>query len=281
LIGPVFYEVNGERLAVWERPGAGSPILFAHATGMHAHCWNQIVEQLPGRHCIALDMRGHGLSSKPEPPYYWSRFGADVAALAQQMGLRGIIGAGHSMGGHSITFAAILNPAIFSRLFLIDAVILPPHYYTGHSREVHFARRRRNRWHSPQEMFDRFAERPPFNLWDRAILRDYCDYGLLPAPDGDGYVLACPPDVEGSIYENSGQCDANLYGRIGEVEAEVTVVRSGRLMPLEGPMEMGSSPTAPDLASKFKHAADLEIKGSHFIPMESPALIVELLDEVR
>ena len=277
MIGPVFYDVNGEHLAVWDRPGSGTPILFAHATGMHAHCWSQIIERLPGRHCIAMDMRGHGLSSKPEPPYLWSRFGEDVAALALQMGLRGVIGAGHSMGGHSIAFAAILNPAIFSRLFLIDAVILPVHYYTGHSREEHFARRRRNRWKSPAEMFERFQERPPFNVWDRATLRDYCEFGLIAAPDGDGFVLACPPDVEGSIYENSGQADANLYSRIGEIEADVTVVRAGKLMPLEGPMEMGSSPTAPDLSSKLKHGRDIYRDGSHFIPMESPDFIADLL----
>ena len=34
------------------------------------------------------------------------------------------------------------------------------------------------------EMLERFRDRPPFDAWDPAVLRDYVTYGLLPAPDG-------------------------------------------------------------------------------------------------
>ena len=50
-------------------------------------------------------------------------------------------------------------------------------------------------------MFERFKDRLPFARWRPEILRDYCDYGVLPR-DGQ-FVLACPPAVEASIYENS------------------------------------------------------------------------------
>ncbi|MCG8346819.1 MAG: hypothetical protein MI924_03430 [Chloroflexales bacterium] len=59
-------------------------------------------------------------------------------------------------------------------------------------------------------MFDRFVERAPFCRWDRTILRDYCQYGLLPAPDGDGYVLACPPAIEAAIYRYCATADMYL-----------------------------------------------------------------------
>jgi lipase len=277
--GPRFLDVNGVRLALWERPGHGRPILFAHATGFHARCWNQIIARIPSRPCYALDMRGHGLSSKSEPPYLWSRFGEDVAAVARLLGLRGITGAGHSMGGHSLALAAILAPAVFDDMLLIDPVIMPQSHYTGPAREPHFARKRRNTWQSAQEMFDRFRDRPPFRYWDEAVLRDYCEFGLEPAPSGDGFVLTCPPEVEGSIYENSGQPDADLYPRLGEVDARVTLIRARQLMPQGGPAFMAASPTAPDLAACFRHAHDIEVAGSHFIPMEAPQLIAEHLAE--
>ena len=271
-----FVDVNHQRLALWERPGDGTPILFVHATGFHARCWNQIIHQLPGRHCYAPDMRGHGLSSKPDPPYHWRWFSEDIAALARALNFTGIIAAGHSMGGHSLLLAASLVPGAFSHLVLIDPVIMPRDYYRPRTPEPHFARKRRNRWTSPDEMRDRFRDRLPFRDWDPAVLDDYCRFGLV--PDGGGFVLACPPDVEGSIYENSGQPEADLYPLMPSIRTPVTIIRSERSrMSMDGPSDMAASPTAPDLASHFPNARDIVVNHSHFIPMESPGTIARAL----
>jgi pimeloyl-ACP methyl ester carboxylesterase len=271
--GPRFFEINGARLAVFERTGSEPPVFFAHATGFHARSWNQIVTRIPHRRAIAFDMRGHGLSSKPAPPYHWRQFGEDTATLARELNLHGATGVGHSMGGHSLALAAALVPNAFAELILIDPVIMPRALYTGRLREPHYARKRRNRWASPDEMFERFKNRPPFRDWDQAVLRDYCNYGLVPAADGNDYVLACPPDVEASIYEASALNDANLYDEFGKIEAHVTVIRAPRLMPAEGPMDMAASYAAPDLATHFRHGRDVVAPHSHFIPMENPSLV--------
>lgn len=273
MTGPRFFEINGARLAVFERTGSEPPVFFAHATGFHARSWNQIVTRIPRRRAIAFDMRGHGLSSKPAPPYHWRQFGEDAATLARELNLHGATGVGHSMGGHSLALAAALVPNAFAELILIDPVIMPRALYTGRLREPHYARKRRNRWVSPDEMFERFKDRPPFRDWDQAVLRDYCNYGLVPAADGNGYVLACPPDVEASIYEASALNDANLYDEFGKIEAPVTVIRAPRLMPAEGPMDMAASYTAPDLATHFRQGRDIVAPHSHFIPMENPSLV--------
>jgi lipase len=268
--------VNGVELALYEWPGQDPPVLLCHATGFHARCWDQIVAHLPGRHCYAMDTRGHGRSSKPVPPYAWRNFGQDAAAVAETLGLSGAIGVGHSMGGHAVTLAAALRPESFSSLLLIDPVIRPRDSYVGPWREAHFVSKRRNRWASAQEMFDRFRDRPPFANWDRGVLRDYCDYGLL--PDGDGFVLACPPAIEASIYENSPAPASNIYPEIETIRIPVRVVRAGKV-PDPGDV-MGRSPTAPDLASNFRHGADLCLaEHSHFIPMEAPALTAKLIAE--
>ncbi len=278
LTGPEFVDANGVRLAVWERPGAHPPVFFAHATGMHARTWNQIANRIPTRRVIAFDMRGHGLSAKPESPYEWHVFGEDTAALVRALGVRGATGVGHSMGGHSLAFAAAMAPDAFAELLLIDPVIMPLALYTGEPREPHFTRRRRNQWTSPEEMFEAFKDRVPFSTWDTAVLRDYCDYGLLPSADGNSYVLACPPEIEGSIYENSTLHDANILDRLGLIEAPVTVVRAPRFMPLTGTMDMTASLTAPDLATRFQHGRDIVVPPSHFIPMEAPGLVAEYVN---
>ncbi|HVP48590.1 MAG TPA: alpha/beta hydrolase, partial [Bryobacteraceae bacterium] len=267
--GPHFVHVAGGPLAVFEREGAGPPILFAHATGFHARCWNQIIARIPDRRCIAFDMRGHGLSFKA-PPHNWRQFGEDSAGLVRKLDLHGATGVGHSMGGHSLALAAALVPGAFAELILIDPVIMPRALYTGRPRELHFARKRRNHWKSPHEMFERFKDRPPFMHWDQAVLRDYCDYGLIHDPAGHGYVLACPPEIEASIYEGSTLDDANIYEEISRIDAPVTVIRAPRFMPAEGPMDMAASLTAPDLAAHFHHGRDIVVPHSHFIPMEAP-----------
>ena len=221
-----FMQVNDQRLAVWERCGMGASILFAHATGFHARCWDQIIHRVPGAHCYAIDMRGHGLSSKPGPPYSWRWFGEDLAAVLREIKLKDAVGVGHSMGGHAVALAATLVPEAFKELLLIDPVIMPPGYYSPRERDPHFARKRKNQWQSAEEMIERFQDRLPFRDWDPAVLRDYCRWGLL--AQGDQFVLACPPEVEASIYENSGKPEANLYGIIERIEVPVTVVRSER-----------------------------------------------------
>ena len=48
----------------WGAPGPEPTIVLIHATGFHARCWDQVVKALPGRHVLALDLRGHGRSGK-------------------------------------------------------------------------------------------------------------------------------------------------------------------------------------------------------------------------
>ncbi|MDQ6760391.1 MAG: alpha/beta hydrolase, partial [Acidobacteriota bacterium] len=122
--------VNGQSLTVWQWAGDSPPLVLCHATGFHGRCWDQIVARLPGRHCIALDFRGHGRSSKPAPPYSWRAFGDDLAAILAALNIRDAVGVGHSMGGHSLVHAAAGMPQAFSRLVLLDPVIRPRPAYT-------------------------------------------------------------------------------------------------------------------------------------------------------
>jgi lipase len=273
MLEPRFIQLDDVSIAIWERPGPKPAVLYCHATGFHARCWDHIIE-LAGPHCsVAVDMRGHGVSSKPDPPIPWRTFGDDIAAIARELKLHKAIAVGHSMGGHSIALAAALQPEAFAELILLDPVILPESSYRGAAREPHFARKRRNRWESPEEMFTRFRPRPPFNAWDERALRDYCRHGLLPATDGNGYVLACPPEIEGAIYEYSQAHESNIYAEIARVQAPVTILRAPLLFSENPASDMLASPTAPDLASRFLNGRDIVVPHSHFIPMEAPELV--------
>ncbi len=283
--------VNGVALAVFEWPGEGPPLLFVHATGFHARCWDAVIRELPGRRAYAVDMRGHGRSEQTDPPYPWDLFGADLTALVRALDLRGAIGVGHSMGGHSVTMAAGVDPDRFAALLLVDPVITSPEGYrragrretaegepAGGEDATHFVARRRNEWASADEMYERFAGRPPFGGWEPAVLRDYCEHGILPAADGDGYVLACPPAVEAAVYAGSSGTD--VHDAVARIDVPVRVLRARAPEPGAG-RAFGASPTMPELASLFSRGEDVFLPDhSHYIPMESPGLVARHVREL-
>lgn len=255
-----------------------APVLLVHATGFHARCWDQVVRHLPGREVIAVDMRGHGRSGK-EAPITWDSFGQDLIALVEHLELRGAVGVGHSMGGHTLVQAAAARPEAFCRLLLIDPVIMEPAFYAAPPAwgegEEHPTAKRRNHWQSWQEMRDRFADRLPFSAWDPQVLEDYCRWGVLPQSDGgEGWVLACPPRIEAAIY--MGSSGRNIHDLLPGITLPVTVLRARPRSADRDPMDFSTSPTWPELASQFPNGRDVFLPQlSHFIPMEQPELVAE------
>jgi pimeloyl-ACP methyl ester carboxylesterase len=222
-----------------ELRGREAPILLAHATGFHARIWDQVIRHLGERHVIPVDQRGHGRSEKTEITH-WKVFGQDLAAFVRELDLFDVIGAGHSMGGHAMTEAAVAHPDRFRSLVLIDPVIASPGDYdeggwmiSSLGGREHPTAKRRNRFASIDEMFERFRNRKPYAHFDPSALRDHFEYGLLPASDGDGYVLACPPKIEASVYMTS-RTNAAVYDSIRAIEIPVLILRA------KGPLGSGT-----------------------------------------
>ncbi len=266
---------NGVNVAAWVWPGVDPPLLFAHATGFHGRAWDAICRGLPGRRRIAVEIRGHGRSSKPAPPYRWRDFGRDIAAVAEALGVHDALGVGHSMGGHSTVCAAALRPETYSALLLIDPTIMSRDLYGTAPPNASYIKKRRNVWKSAGEMIERFQNRLPFSRWHPQVLRDYCEFGILPR--GGDFALACPPDIEASIYHESRVPESGIYPEIGRIQQPVTVIRAGKTREA-GVFDLSTSPTAPDLAAHFRRGRDMVFEDcTHYIPMEAPERVVELV----
>jgi lipase len=261
-------------LGVWEFPGSGPTVLFAHATGFHARCWDQIVCRLPvAWRVIAVDLRGHGRSFQAvRRPTRWKQFGEDVAAIAQTLGLRDAIGVGHSMGGHSVLHSVTLRPETYGSLLLLDPVVMPPRFYGTPLMNDHYTRKRRNQWSSGEEMFERYQSRAPFSTWDRETLHDYCRYALREGTT----VLACDPDFEASIYEACSDAESNLHPDLPKISCPALVIRSKFDMG-EGEFDMNWSPCDPGLAGLLPKGRDYQAGTGHFIPMEDPGLVADAI----
>lgn len=279
------FRAKGARIVYFEWGAPHEPpVLLLHATGFHARVWDETIRALgAGWRAIAVDLRGHGRSEKTGPMGDWTLAADDVAELVAHLGLTSAIGVGHSMGGHLLVQVAARLPAAFARLVLVDPVIMAPEVYANPAHfampegQVHPVAKRRNAWASVQEMIEAFANRPPYAHWRRAVLEDYCRYGLLPAADGQGFVLACPPAIEASIY--TGSAGANILALVGKVNVPVAVLRAKPREP--GPRDradFSASPTWEKLAGLIPSGLDVPLYHlSHFIPMEQPDLVARYI----
>lgn len=266
----------------WGKPGAGPSVLLLHATGFHARLWDRVVAALPaGTHVVAPDHLGHGRSAKPASLSDWEVTSRALLPQVDLFGERPLVGCGHSMGGHALTRLAADRPAQFRHLFLIDPVIMDPAFYAMAAEtpladpSEHPVSRRRNRWDGWEAMLAHFAERPPYAHWQPEILADYCRFGLLPAADGEGFELACPPRLEASVYLGAARTDPHVW--LGRVAAPVSVIRA-RQAERAGSLDFSVSPTWPGLGMKLGAARDEQwAEHSHFIPMEAPQRLADLV----
>jgi pimeloyl-ACP methyl ester carboxylesterase len=80
--------------------GEGEPIFFIHGIGASRHSFDGLTAALKGEYrCIGYDLRGHGLSPKPRPPYTLEDLVEDLEALRRELGIEKAHFAGHSLGG--------------------------------------------------------------------------------------------------------------------------------------------------------------------------------------
>ncbi|GGJ43003.1 alpha/beta hydrolase [Sphingopyxis bauzanensis] len=266
----------------WGEPSDRPSLLLLHATGFHARLWDRVVAALPhGTHVIAPDQLGHGRSAKPASLSDWAKTADALLPLVDRFAGTPLIGCGHSMGGYVLTRLAAERRNAFAHIFLIDPVIMPPEIYIGAADAPvpdpaeHPVARRRSRWDGWEAMNAHFASRPPYAHWQREALADYCRFGLLAAPDGEGWELACPPALEASVYQNALRTNPHDWLECLAVPTSVIRARTGERA---GTLDFSVSPTWPDLGAALGAVRDEQwADQSHFIPMEAPQRLADLI----
>lgn len=102
--------------------GRGRPLVILPAwTNAANQYWRQIVDFARDHRVIAIDMRGHGESEKPEDGYRIGRFAADLESVLANLEIRDAVLMGHSMGC-SVIWAYLdhYGPQRVSKLVLVD-----------------------------------------------------------------------------------------------------------------------------------------------------------------
>jgi haloalkane dehalogenase len=129
---PHYRQHEGLRLAHLDE-GEGPALLFLHGEPTWSFLWRKVIAPVrdAGFRCIAPDLPGFGRSDKPIGIdwYSYDRHVDAIAALIEQLDLKGATMVVHDWGGPIGLRVAVEHSARFDRLVILDTGL-----FTGHQR---------------------------------------------------------------------------------------------------------------------------------------------------
>jgi pimeloyl-ACP methyl ester carboxylesterase len=119
-----FVHTNGIRLHVIDHGGSGPTLVLTPGLTANARFFDAVVGGLgDGVRVVAVDLRGRGLSDKPDTGYSMSDHAADIVGLVDVLGGGPIVMGGHSFGGLLTYFLATHHPEVVDRCVVLDAPV--------------------------------------------------------------------------------------------------------------------------------------------------------------
>lgn len=109
----------------WDPSGTddtGVPWLLVHGLASNARLWDGVAERLAtmGHRVVAVDQRGHGLSSKPDDGYDMTTVADDLRLLIDELGWDRPAVAGQSWGGNVVLELAFAHPESVGAIACVD-----------------------------------------------------------------------------------------------------------------------------------------------------------------
>lgn len=125
--GSSFVGACGVRLHVLSYPGSGPAVVVLPGITSPAIAWDFVARTLRDvAELHVVDLRGRGLSDRPERGYALDDYAADVAAVLAELRLDAPILLGHSLGARVAAACAVANPGRAGGLILVDPPLSGP-----------------------------------------------------------------------------------------------------------------------------------------------------------
>lgn len=252
-----FAKLNSKMLHYDWCPGEGVPIVFIHEMGGTLDSWSLVRNQLPGRATLAIDLCGFGLSEKPVGPVVIGDHVLDVVSLIEHIGVSNVHLVGGAVGGGiAIATAAALGERASRLTALAPATGIPT------ERRV-----------AVRELADMFA---------REGVRDFILSDTIPNAwpaeiferTGPGYELflatqfSTPPESLAATYRML--VDLDLESDLASLTCPSTFVA--------GTHDKARTPVlVRQIAKKVQGSRFLEISSGHFMALQTPKIVAELL----
>ena len=96
--------------------------LLVHGLASNARLWDMTALELAkmGHRVSAVDLRGHGMSDKPDYGYDFETLVSDIAKVTEALGLHGPILAGQSLGANLVLETAFVHPDLSRGVVCVD-----------------------------------------------------------------------------------------------------------------------------------------------------------------
>jgi pimeloyl-ACP methyl ester carboxylesterase len=178
-----FVDISDARLAYVDWGDNGPPLLLLHGDLRTGRSFDGVARDLyENFHVVSLDARGHGDSDWTPRGYRFDERVEDLKAFCDALSLTDIIGAGHSTGGVVMVLAADKYPGLFSRLALMEPmVIVDEPFQRMVTKRIDFDR---TTWKSREEVFEYLSKHHSAGRWRADVIRDVAAHESYQREDG-------------------------------------------------------------------------------------------------
>lgn len=97
---PIEHAPCGDQMIAYQETGGGPTLVLAHGLALDHSVWDALLPLLPERlRIIRFDLRGHGASATPPPPYAMGALVRDAEGLLDHLEVRDCVFLGSGLGG--------------------------------------------------------------------------------------------------------------------------------------------------------------------------------------
>lgn len=265
---------------------AGQPlVLFFHGNSFPASTYNVMLNALRqrGMKVQALEKIGHN----PAYPVTsnWPHLVQEIHAFAKPLTDQHpgpVVLVGHSLGGMLSLMLAAQFPKLAHAVVMVDAPALgglrakalqlsKTLSLTKKFSPGVVSQKRRNTWHSVEEVHAHFLSKKVFARWDPQVLNDYVHHGTHAEhrTEGSVRVLSFDRQIETQIYNSVPH---NLEGLLKKYPlacpVSLVAARHSREMRIAG----------FDFSTKITKGRICTIDGTHLVPMEKPLVTAAAIE---
>ncbi|MDP6537737.1 MAG: alpha/beta hydrolase [Gammaproteobacteria bacterium] len=257
--------------------GSGSVLHFSHANGYPPMAYRAMLKPFLQQYEVIASLHRPVWNPPPEPSSMksWQDFGVDLLHSLDSIDAT-VISVGHSMGAAAIVMAADKKPERFSKIVLIEPLLMPARYFYFLKllrplarRRVPLIRRtlqRIDRWSSREEAFEHFRPKQVFKRISDEVLWDYVNHGVNETQDGT-VCLAYSREWEAHCYLRA----ASIWKSLLRLDLPILAIRGGD----SNTVSRKSWNKWQSLSPRHQY---VEIKeAGHLVPFERPELIASII----
>jgi pimeloyl-ACP methyl ester carboxylesterase len=234
-----------------------TPVVLIHGVGLDHTMWLPVMSLLRHRRTIAYDMIGHGAAAKPVGPYTLTTFVDQLAGIIEALDTEVDL-IGFSMGAMVAQGYSLSPSPRVRRMILLNGV----YNRTAAAR---------------QAILDRVTEVRAGGY--AATIEPALARWFTPSASADVVesvrqrLLANDVEAYANAYQVFATADADLAPRVAEMTMPILVATGAD-------DQRSTSAMAQELAAALPHG-DVRILAGlrHLTPLESPAVVAEMIDE--